>query len=485
MKKDMKKKSSIDGFTLIEILAVIIIIGIVAIIAIPSISKYLGSSRETVYTSYENSMEEAAKNRIVDCISGNGDCEMPEGDEEQKIYLEKLIEEGYLDNMKDPETKNFCDQLVSYVSVKGDSASDYKFKACLYCGDYYTDDEDCKQINGDSEPPECGTVTGGSTRWTNQNRTITIGCSDKSSGCLQSVFSKTFSRTTPKNEQGEGKGTITIRDRSGETTECKVDAYVDKTAPSCNITLEGEYIGSVGWYSLEATAKLSEKTDADSGILTYGMGKSVKNKEYNKLTELTVGGGITTVVGYVKDIAENEDICTKDVRVGTEIPKFNLFYGYLVYPDTNYATLNAPKITINNTSKYKSVQKVLVTLNSQVTSQTTATIKSGSMTKTVTVTQGSKEIVFVFSGAEIKSYSSFELTLGTGTTITSKINKIEILTKDGSAWTNKDITLYVEPIDAGMRTTEVTFDNKATAWTNVFSKYSLIPALESLPCWTT
>ena len=376
----MKKKSSIDGFTLIEILAVIIIIGIVAIIAVPSISKYLGSSRETVYTSYENSMEEAAKNRIVDCISGNGDCEMPEGDEEQKIYLEKLIEEGYLDNMKDPETKNFCDQLVSYVSVKGDSASYYKYKACLYCGDYYTDDEECRQVNGDSEPPECGTVTGGSTRWTNQNRTITIGCSDKSSGCLQSVFSKTFSRTTPKNEQGEGKGTITIRDRSGETTECKVDAYVDKTAPSCNITLEGEYIGSVGWYSLEATAKLSEKTDADSGILTYGMGKSVKNKEYNKLTELTVGGGITTVVGYVKDIAGNEDICTKDVRVGTEVPKFNLYYGYQVFPDREAILLSGitrdgnkftttsetPKMTILDTNIYKNIEKVIIKLNTAI-----------------------------------------------------------------------------------------------------------------------
>ena len=233
------------GFTLIEILAVIIIIGIIAIIAIPSISKYLNSSKDSTYSSYERSMEAAAKNRIIDCLANNEHCEMPEDLEEQKIYLDTLIEEGYLDNMKDPETKNFCEQLVSYVSVQGSSAGDYKYKACLYCGDYYTDDDGCSNhsatervktiidpngnpigkiigdkvtdINGnpigtinddnkiiedngdtygtiigdtiydengeiigtivDASAPVCGTTTGTSTRWTNQNRTVTVGCS--------------------------------------------------------------------------------------------------------------------------------------------------------------------------------------------------------------------------------------------------------------------------------------------------------------------
>ena len=358
----MKNKK---GFTLIEILAVIIIIGIIAIIAVPSISRYLNSSKDTVYTSYEHSMEDAAKNRIVDCLSGNGDCELPESDEEQRIYLDLLIEEGYLDNMKDPETKNFCEQLVSYVAISGESATNYKYKACLYCGDYYTNDVECRKIEGDSEAPECGTAIGESTRWTNQNRTITIGCSDASSGCLQTVFSKTFSKTTEN-----GKGTIIIRDRSGRTKECEVNAYVDKTLPTCAITASGDFLEGVGWYSLKATALLSNKEDADSKLLTYGMGTSNKNREYNKLTELEVGGGVTTVFGYVKDMAGNEGICSADIRVGTEIPKFNLYYGNIIYPDNSeYYTLsgitevtgglkttsNTPKITIKNTAKYKNV----------------------------------------------------------------------------------------------------------------------------------
>ena len=126
-----------SGFTLIEILSVIIIIGIVAIIAIPSISNYLGVSKETVYSSYEHSMEEAAKIRIIDCITNNEDCELPEGSEMQKIYLDLLMEEGYLENMKDPDSNQFCDNLRSYVAVRGDEAKDYKYKACLYCGEYY------------------------------------------------------------------------------------------------------------------------------------------------------------------------------------------------------------------------------------------------------------------------------------------------------------------------------------------------------------
>ena len=44
----MKKKS---GFTLIEVLAVIIIIGVLAIIAVPAVTKYISRSNDSVYAS--------------------------------------------------------------------------------------------------------------------------------------------------------------------------------------------------------------------------------------------------------------------------------------------------------------------------------------------------------------------------------------------------------------------------------------------------
>ena len=44
----MKKRS---GFTLIEVLAVIIIIGVLAIIAVPAVTKYISRSNDSVYAS--------------------------------------------------------------------------------------------------------------------------------------------------------------------------------------------------------------------------------------------------------------------------------------------------------------------------------------------------------------------------------------------------------------------------------------------------
>ena len=482
--------SNKKGFTLIEILAVIIIIGIVAIIAVPSITKYINGSKDTIYISYEKTMVDAARNMVSDCVINNEDCELPKNEGKKIVILKSLELDGFLDNMKDPVTKDFCEADYSYVEIKGSTPTDYNYKACLFCGDYFTDDVDCTELktDGDNDKPVCGVVSGESTRWTNQNRTISVGCSDLTSGCEQSVFSKTFSKTT-KN----GIGKILIRDKSGATTECSVNAYVDKNPATCDITVltdpnkTGEFIESTGWYSLKATAAIQNQKDGEeeSGLLTYGMGTSLANRDYNKKNELEVGKGITTVIGYTKDIAGNEGICGKEIKVGTEIPKFNLYYGFIIFPNKEPITANgltvngnsitttttSPKLTIASTGEYKLIEKVKITLNSAIETETTATLKATGLTKTAPMAQGSKEIVFVLTGNQIKSYDSLEIQFGTINGKTYNINKIEILTKDGNTWTNKDVTMYVEPIDDGMRTTQVSFENgEPSTWINIFSK---------------
>ena len=61
-KLESKKKKK--GFTLIEVLVVVIIIGIIALIAVPTVSNYIGQAKDTAYTSFEESMKNAAKNRV-------------------------------------------------------------------------------------------------------------------------------------------------------------------------------------------------------------------------------------------------------------------------------------------------------------------------------------------------------------------------------------------------------------------------------------
>ena len=76
----------------------------------------------------------------------------------------------------------------------------------------------------DATPPTCGSVSGDSTTWTNSNRTVSVGCSDSGSGCARSSTSRTFDYTTQRDF-------IKIYDNLGNSTDCYVNAYVDKTAP--------------------------------------------------------------------------------------------------------------------------------------------------------------------------------------------------------------------------------------------------------------
>ena len=132
-----------NGFTLIEVLAVIIIIGVISIIAVPIVINYLNSARETAYTSFEKSMEEAAKGIVLDCINENNNCQIKM--DNKKIYLNTLIEDELIENIKDPSGTNFCEEYTSYVNIIGDNPMEYKYEACLYCGTYITDNTKCEK----------------------------------------------------------------------------------------------------------------------------------------------------------------------------------------------------------------------------------------------------------------------------------------------------------------------------------------------------
>jgi type IV pilus assembly protein PilA len=132
------------GFTLIELIGVIILIGIIAMIAIPSVSQYTDRGKLATFLAYESSMEDAAKNAVLDCIGNNSTrCTLPDKGETTNISLKTLIDEGFIDEIKSP-TGGSCDINKSYAKVLNRGNLNYKFKVCLYCDDYTTDLEDCK-----------------------------------------------------------------------------------------------------------------------------------------------------------------------------------------------------------------------------------------------------------------------------------------------------------------------------------------------------
>ena len=480
----MRGRKKEKAFTLVEIIAVIIIIGIVALIALPSVSQYIGSSKKTAYLSYENSMEEAARNSTIKCIKGEElVCDIPKDNESNTVYLSELVNKGYLEIMKNPDGEGFCDEDLSYVEISK-VGNDFEYSACLYCGQYKTDKSLCTNYTMDNDDPVCGVKTGegNRSRWINTNRTISVQCSDATSGCTRNVFSKTFTQTT-------ADSTISIVDKSGNKVDCPVDVYVDKTVPTCELKIDGTYDSSLGWYTGEVNVQLQNMLDTDSKLLTYGIGTSLKDKDYNKQTSLNIKSGITTAIGYVKDNAGNEGVCTKSVRIGAERPKFDFRYGYQIYPNGETKTLSGitengsnlkttstnPVITFSNLNKYTDVDKVVISLSGTIPSSTvgsltyTGTSGNPSGTTTAPMASGSNKITFVLPKG---TYSKLAIKLGELSGKTYNIEKIEVYTTNGGIFTNKNVTIKIDSIDTGVRTTGYSFDGGSSFNTQDYNTYT-------------
>ena len=62
----MKRKINKKGFTLIEIIGVVILIGLVALVSVPLVSKMLNRNRLDYYENLEDSVRLAARDFFVD-----------------------------------------------------------------------------------------------------------------------------------------------------------------------------------------------------------------------------------------------------------------------------------------------------------------------------------------------------------------------------------------------------------------------------------
>ena len=172
----------------------------------------------------------------------------------------------------------------------------------------------------DKQKPTCIVKTEDKTRdnddWIRTGeRKITVGCNDgeEGSGCEREEFTKTF-KTDMK------YGYITIKDKAGNTQDCKVDVFIDKTKPSCSITDTGTK-GRSDWYITNATMTLNQ-TDAMSGIKNRSLQTTSALGSYNQISSATQYETTGQVwYGFVQDYAGNTASCTsKNVKVDTTAP---------------------------------------------------------------------------------------------------------------------------------------------------------------------
>ena len=296
------------GFTLIEIIAVIIILGILMIITIPSISNFISDSRNSAYKSHEKSMEEAAKSYTIDCIKNNEqDCLIPREGEEITLLLGELEDKDFLDKLQDPAKQGtYCNPEESYVKIRKSDDVDFDYTACLYCGAYSTHNSKCFKIEVTPTTIQCGTdIIGGGESWTKEPRTISINCVDTGNSCKQERFEKTFGTTM---EYGD----ITIYDMNPAkgTKSCRVPVRIDLEKPTCSLDVTGDKRS--GYYVDDVTVSMpsSNRKDNHSGVGAFGIGTSSNNPKYDNKESITISSnGVTRVFGYIKDIVGNEGIC--------------------------------------------------------------------------------------------------------------------------------------------------------------------------------
>ncbi len=104
------KKGNEKGFTMVELLSVLVILGVLLTVAVPSMSKYLQKGQDFSYETAERSLYEASQNYILTLPLLNNTT--------SKVEVNFLINKRYLKSIKDPKNQNRnCDEK-SYVNVK-------------------------------------------------------------------------------------------------------------------------------------------------------------------------------------------------------------------------------------------------------------------------------------------------------------------------------------------------------------------------------
>ena len=104
-----------NGFTLIEILAVLIILGVVGLIVMPVVTNSLRESKDDLYNVQISNIKEAAKtwsadnmNKLPTTTGGN-----------KNVNLKMLQDEGYIEeNITNPKTDETFDPLKVCVNIK-------------------------------------------------------------------------------------------------------------------------------------------------------------------------------------------------------------------------------------------------------------------------------------------------------------------------------------------------------------------------------
>ena len=133
----MKKNIINKGFTLVELLGVIVIIAIVMGLAVVSYSSISSASTKTYYKGVEQSLLLA----IGEYSSYNNLNNMKLGDIKE-VTLESLVNDRYIEKVVDKNGKS-CNLASSNVKIYKNQLNKLDYIVCLVCDDYKSSNSSC------------------------------------------------------------------------------------------------------------------------------------------------------------------------------------------------------------------------------------------------------------------------------------------------------------------------------------------------------